>query len=65
MHTTYLAMLPTIPKPIMPAVTFCGGTLELERLPATHPELGLANFGGCGGWHRAAFEAHCRVVPIA
>ena len=32
--------MPTIPNAIMPAVTFWGGTPELERLPATHPEQG-------------------------
>ena len=34
------AYVPTIPNAIMPAVTFWGGTPELERLPATHPEQG-------------------------
>ena len=35
-----VAYVPTIPNATMPAVTFWGGTPELERLPATHPELG-------------------------
>lgn len=36
----YVQTIPNVYNATTPAVTFWGGTPELERLPATHPELG-------------------------